>query len=376
MKANYTLFSIWGIPIRINISLVVFLPILAWLIGGDVQLAAYATVITELTPATVDAADLGETERWLVAIGASVGLFASVAFHELGHSWVALRYGIGVESITLWILGGLASLSEMPREWEREFWIAIAGPASSFLLAGLCLVALAVVPGDVTVVVFVLGFLVVMNVVLAVFNMLPAFPMDGGRILRALLARNQPYVRATQTAARIGTFFALLFAIVGIVVVFSPLLLLLALFIYVAATSESRSVVLGELLSGLTVEDLLEEYEPVDADDSARVVFDRLLGSRRTDLAVVSDGQVVGVVTGAMLRNLAFEEYDTTTAGSLATTDLPRFDVDTPAFDALYELMGNRSDAAIVERDGTPIGVVSRGDFTAVLDLRRETVAF
>jgi len=376
MKGNYTLFSVWGIPIRINISLIVFLPILAWLIGSGEQLSAYATVITELTPATVDAADLGDTEQWVVATGAAVGLFASVTFHELGHSWMAMRYDIRVESITLWILGGLASLSEMPREWNREFWIAIAGPASSLLLAAMCLGALAVVPADMTVVIFVVGFLGVMNVVLAVFNMLPAFPMDGGRVLRALLARNQPYVRATQTAARIGTLFALLFAVVGIVVVFSPILLLLALFIYVAATSESRSVVLGELLSGLTVEDLLEEYEPVDADDSAKTVFDRLLGSRRSDLAVVKDGRVVGVVTGAMLRDLPFEEYDTTTAGSLATTDLPRFDVDTPAFDALYELTRGRSEAAIVERDGTPIGVVSRGDFTTVMDLRRETVAF
>ena len=376
MKTNYTLFSIWGIPIRVNISLLVFLPILAWLIGSGEQLAAYETIINSFTPADVDAGALDDTDRWLVATGASVGLFASVTFHELGHSWAAMRYGIRVESITLWILGGLASLAEMPREWNREFWIAVAGPASSILLSGLCLGALAVLPSDLTVVVFVVGFLAVINVVLAVFNMLPAFPMDGGRVLRALLARNRSYVSATRTAASIGTAFAILFAVVGIVVVFSPILLLLALFIYVAASSESRSVVLAELLEGLTVADILETHDPVDVADPARAVFDRLMGSRRSALAVAEDGRVVGVVTGTQLRDLPFEEYETTTAGSLARTDLPRLDADAPAFDALVTLMTGRADTATVERDGEVVGVVSRSDFTTVLDLRRETVAF
>jgi Zn-dependent protease/predicted transcriptional regulator len=376
MKGNYGLFSVWGIPIRINISLLVFLPILAWLVGSGEQLAAYETLMNSFTPADVDAAELGDTERWLIGAGAAVGLFGSVTFHELGHSWAAMRYDIGVDSITLWILGGLASLSEMPREWNREFWIAIAGPVSSILLGALCVGALVVLPAELTVVVFVVGFLAVMNVVLAVFNMVPAFPMDGGRVLRALLARNQSYVGATRTAARIGTLFALLFAVVGIVVVFSPILLLLALFIYVAATSESKSVVLGELLDGLTVGDIVDEYEPVDASDTAAAVFDRLVDSRRTDLAVVDDGQIIGVVTGELLRDLPFDEYETTTAGSLATTDLPHLEASTAAFDALLELQSSHADAAVVERGGTPVGVVCRSDFDAVLDVRRETVAF
>lgn len=376
MRGNYTLLSVWGIPIRINISLLVFLPILAWLVGSGEQLATYETMINSLAPVGVDAAGLEDTDRWLIGSGAAVGLFASVTFHELGHAWVAMRYEIRVESITLWILGGLASLSEMPREWNREFWIAIAGPVSSLLLAGACVGALAVLPAEATIVVFVVGFLAVMNVVLAVFNMVPAFPMDGGRVLRALLARNRSYVGATQAAARVGTLFALLFAVVGIVVVFSPILVLLALFIYVAATSESKSVVLGELLGGLTVADILGESTPVEADDSAAVVFDRLVGSRRTDLAVAENGRVIGVVTGEMLRELPFEEYETTTAGVLATTDLPRIDARTAAFDALSGLNSSRTSAAIVEQEGTPVGVVSRNDFTTVLDVRRETVTF
>ena len=375
---NYTILSIWGIPIRINISLLVFLPILAWLIGSGDQIAAYAEIINGLTPATVDPAELaGANERWFIGIAAAVGLFASVTFHELGHSWVAMRYDIRVESITLWILGGLASLSEMPREWNREFWIAVAGPASSVLLGLLCIAALYVVPSSLTLVVFLLGFLAVMNIILAVFNLLPAFPMDGGRVLRALLARNRSYASATQLAARVGVVFAFLFVFVGVVVVFSPILLLLGLFIYIAATSEARSVMLGELLAGLTVEDLLVESEPVTGESLLATVFDRMLGARRSELTVVDDrGNVSGVVTASALREVPLEAYETTRVESIATTDLPRFDSETSAFDALMELTQSRADVAIVERNGAPVGVVSRSDFTTVLDLRRDAGPF
>ena len=376
MKGNYTLFSIWGVPIQINLSLLVFLPVLAWLVGTGEQLAAYGSLIDLLPTADVDPGALTDTERWLIGAGAALGLFTSVAVHELGHAWIAMRYDIGVESITLWILGGLASLSEMPQQWDREFYIAVAGPVASLLLAALCVGALAVLPAELTVVSFVVGFLAVMNVVLAVFNMIPAFPMDGGRVLRALLGRTRSYASATRTAARVGTGFALLFAVVGIVVVFSPILLLLALFIYVAATSESRSVVVGELLSGLSVADILSESPVVDADDSAADVFDRVVGARRTELVVAENGRIVGVVTGEHLRELPFEEFETTTAGALATMDLPRFDADSSAADALTGLTRSRVDAALVERDGSPIGVVSRNDFSTVLEFRRETSAF
>lgn len=375
MKSNYTLFRIWGIPIRINISLIVFLPILAWLIGSGEQLSVYASIINAMTPATVDAGALAGNERWIVAISVSVGLFASVAFHELGHAWMALRYDIGVESITLWLLGGLASLSAMPKEWNREFWIAVAGPFSSLVLAGACIGSLYFIPESLTLVVFIVGFIGVMNVILAVFNMLPAFPMDGGRVLRSLLARNRSYVSATRTAARIGTGFAIAFLFLG-VLAFAPLLILLALFIYIAATSESRSVILGDLLDGLTVADVLTESEPIDAQASAREVFDRMLGTRKSELAVIENGEIVGVVTGPSLKDLPFEQYDTKTAKSLATTEFPRLDAEMSAFDGMFELMRTRSGVAIIERDGVPVGVVSRDDFTSVLDIRRDVDAF
>ena len=263
----------------------------------------------------------------------------------------------------------------MPKEWNREFWIAIAGPVSSLVLAGACLGTLAVVPESRLLVVFVLGFLTLMNVFLALFNMLPAFPMDGGRVLRALLARDRSYVNATGIAARIGSLFAVLFLILGVLSL-APLFLLLGVFIYLAANGESRSVLLESLLEGLTVDDVRGDHESVEADEPARAVFDRLLETRRSELGVTESGKLVGVVRGQALRDLPFEEYDTATAGSLAVSELPRLEAGTSAFDALSMLTGSRGDLAIVEQENQPVGVVSRSDFTKALDIRRETAAF
>lgn len=374
---NYTIFHIWGIPIRVNISLLVFLPILAFLIGSGEQIGAYSTVITNLTPATVDPAALsGPNDRWLIGGLSAVALFGSVTFHELGHSWAAMRYGIEVESITLWLLGGLASLSSMPEKWNRELWIAVAGPASSLLLAAGGFTALLVVPSSATLVVYCLGFLTVMNVVLAAFNMLPAFPMDGGRVLRALLARNRSYVSATQTAASVGTLFALLFLGIGIYT-FSPILLVLALFIYVAASSESRSVVIAGLLEGLTVADLVSDQEPLPADTSVEAALDRLFASRRSELPVVDeDGEIIGVVTTEGLRSVRTEEYGSTPVGAVATEGLPRIDGRSAAVDGLHALLDDENPVALVEWDGRPIGLISRADFTSALNMRQEGEPF
>ncbi len=374
---NYTILHIWGIPIRINISLLVFLPILAFLIGSGEQIGVYSSLISRLTPATVDPAALsGPNDRWVIGTVSAVALFGSVTFHELGHAWAAMRYDIEVESITLWLLGGLASLSSMPDEWNRELVIAIAGPAASLLLAAGAFAAVIVTPASATLLVYCLGFLCVMNILLAVFNMLPAFPMDGGRVLRALLARNRSYVSATRTAASVGSLFALLFFIVGILNV-SPLLLILALFIHVSASSESRSVVVAGLLSGLTIADLVGDEEPLPADSTVEAALDRLFVSRRSELAVVDEyGEIIGVVTTGDLRSVPTEAYASTAVGEVATRDLPRLDGRADAIDGLTVLSGSESPVALVEWDGEPVGLVSREDFASALRMRRDAEPF
>ncbi|MFC4449021.1 site-2 protease family protein [Halorussus aquaticus] len=368
---NYRITSVWGIPIRINVSLLVFLPVLAWLIGSGEQITIYTGIINGFTPSPLDAADLraGNTP-WLVGSLAAVGLFVSVALHELGHSWAARRYGIGVDSITLWLLGGLANLETIPREWQKEFWIAIAGPAASVLVAAVAYGVVLVVPASLPVVTFVFGWLVVTNLVLTVFNLLPAFPMDGGRVLRALLARSQPYATATRTAARVGALFALGFAILG-VLSFSPLLLLLALFVYGGATSESRLVALDTLLDGVTAADVMAtDTERVTGDTTMADLATRMVEEGRTTYLVTGDdGTVAGIVS---VDDFKRSRGKATSVEEAMDTNVPRITGETSLFD-VYALMNrDRVNAAIVEADGDIQGVITSTEMTTALQIRRE----
>jgi len=373
---NFRIATISGIPIQVNVSLLVFLPILAWLIGSGVQIAFYADLITAATGVAISVDPLLEgTTPWVIGITAAVGLFASVGVHELGHATMARRYGIETESITLWILGGLASLREMPKEWTREFWVAVAGPATSVLVAGVCYLAVVALPASTPVLTFVFGWLFVTNLILAVFNLLPAFPMDGGRVLRALLGRRRSYADATRIAASIGKGFAVLFAIIGVLAP-SPILILLALFIYVAATGESRVVALEAALEGVTARDVLDrEPATIDADESVATLVDRMLAERTTSYTVVDAGDagdVVGVVDLEHLKRV--DDEAGTAVREVMAGGVAEVTPETPAFDVLVAMGdGDAGVAVVVDADGTVVGQITNTSLGAFLQFRRET---
>jgi Zn-dependent protease/predicted transcriptional regulator len=368
---SYTVTSVWDIPIRINVSLIVFLPILAYLIGSGGQIELYAGVIESLTGRGFDLGTLRSGRMpWVIGITAATGLFVSVTLHELGHSWVALRYDLEIESITLWILGGLAALSEIPREWNREFWIAIAGPITSVLVGGVCYAAVLAIPESSQVIRFVVGWLAIVNVTLAVFNLLPAFPMDGGRILRAILARSRPYASATRIAGRIGVVFAVLFAVFG-VLNFNPIFLLLAWFIYGAATTESRTVLLDELLHDITVGDIMSrDPRTVEADTTLREFADRMVRDRRTVYPVTDGGEVVGAVSLADLGGQRNVDRESATVRSVMR-EVPRIDAGADAFDTLAAHGGRGGLLALVTEDGAVAGVLSDSDYSHALTIQR-----
>lgn len=371
---SYTIVRIWDIPIKINVSLVVFLPVLAWLIGRG-QIEIYAGFLESLTGVAFDMDVLtAGNVPWIIGIVAAVGLFVSVTIHELGHSWVAIRYGLTIESITLWILGGMAALSEMPREWNREFWIAIAGPITSVGVGAISYAGMLALGSSLPTVRFVLGWLALTNVILAVFNLLPAFPMDGGRILRALLARKRTYASATRIAGRIGVLFAILFAVVGVLGGFNLMLLLLALFIYGAATTESRTVLLDELLDGLVVGDVMTRDPPtVASETTVAELVERIVQDRKTAYPVVDEvsGDVVGVVTLEDLRGVREVERDAILVGEIAR-EVPRVDPGADAFETLATLSETAGDFMLVADDRKVIGLLSQADYTHALSMQRE----
>ncbi len=366
---NFTIGSVTKIPIRLNITLVVFLPLLAWLISRPEQLATYATAIDLVSPHAVDAEAVGAGRTpLLLGAAAAIGLFVSVLLHELGHSWTARRFDVGISSITLWIFGGMAHMEDLPEDWNVEFWIAIAGPITSLLLAGGFFSALQVVPVSAPVVLYVVGLLAVVNLSLAIFNMLPAFPMDGGRVLRALLARSRTYASATQTAATVGQGFAVLMAIFA-VLSGALLLLLISMFIYVAAAAESRTTVVRDMLRGITVSDLLADRgDAVEADTTVQSLLERIVAERRNGYPVVEGTELVGLVTLAELRDVPPSERDSRRVSAVMKTDPPTISPDADAFEALRLISKEHTDRIVVAENGRVYGTISQRDLMSALE--------
>jgi len=369
---NQRLVTVTGIPIRVNITLLLFVPVIVWLIGSNVGTPEGAEIwvgiLSSLSDAgvTADALRSGGTP-WLLGALAAVGLFFGVTVHELGHAWTARRYDLEISSITLWIFGGMAHMEENPKEWRTEFWIAVAGPITSVAVAAGFYAALRVAP-PFPVLVFVFGWLTIMNLVLAVFNMVPAFPMDGGRVLRALLSRNRPYAEATRTAATVAKFLAVVMGIVGLLG--NPVLVLIALFVYVAASSESRTTTMSEALSGVRVADLMtSEVDTVSPDDTVQGLFDRMLVERHTGYPVVEEGDVVGIVTLSDAKEVSPYEREAFLVEDVMTEDVVTVGPDAEAFEALQTLSRESFGRLVVVEDDDLAGILSRTDVMTALDV-------
>jgi Zn-dependent protease/predicted transcriptional regulator len=366
---NFHVGTITDIPIRLNITFVVFLPVLAWLISRPAQLAAYAGFVASISPHEVDIAMLqtGNTPI-VIGVAAALGLFVGVLLHELGHSWTARRYGITITSITLWIFGGMAHMEDLPEDWNVEFYVALAGPAMSVLVAAVCYALLFVVPAQ-PVVVFVIGWLAVINLTLAIFNMIPAFPMDGGRVLRALLARSRPYAEATQTAASVGKGMAILLAVVA-VLAFAPIMLLVAMFVYVAAGAESRATVMRDLLADMTARDLMStDVRTVTPETTVDEFLDRVVTERTTAYPVMDKDTVTGLVTLNTVRSVDPAKRSSTTVADVMGAAPPSVGPDDDAFEAMRVLGESKGDRVLVVEDGRFVGQITSEDFMSAIEV-------
>lgn len=366
---KFRVMTVMGIPIELHISLLVFLPFLAWRLGNQAYIGTWVAIVNTISPQTIDPTVLlpGLTP-WLIGIGGAIGLFIGVAVHELGHAWVARRYDVQTSSITLWLFGGVAHLEHLPTEWDTEFWIAIAGPITSVLIGLVCYGGLQAVPRSLPVTSFLLGWLALTNVSLAVFNLLPAFPMDGGRVLRSLLARSRPFVQATRMAVSVAKVIALLLGLVGVFTV-NILLILVAGFVYLAAVSEATTVVTRDLLSDISVRDLVRpDMNTVLTGTSVLLLVDQMLTERRTAYIVVDDtGTVVGVITLANLQGAL--ETPQTTVDDIMTKNPPTISADATAFELFTTLGQGRGEYVLLEEDGRTIGLISQTDFMQMLSL-------
>jgi Zn-dependent protease/predicted transcriptional regulator len=269
-------------------------------------------------------------------------LFGCVLLHEFGHALAARRYGIRTRDITLLPIGGVARLERMPNKPIEELWVALAGPAVNvviFLVLYLFLQARAsllpweqmdVVRGSLW------SRLMVVNLFLAAFNLLPAFPMDGGRVVRALLAMRMDYVQATNIAAALGQGMALLFGFIGLL--FNPFLLFIAFFVWIGAAQEASMVQIQSALGGIPVQRvMLTDFRAVSPDDSLDKVVTLILTGWQQDFPVVEGGRVTGVLTRAdllnalaqqgvdrLVRDVMQHEFEVVDAAEMLENVLPR----------------------------------------------------
>jgi Zn-dependent protease len=223
MKTSYKIATVWGIPIRVHISLLLLMAYFSWQAWNIDQ---------DLTDA-------------IMSLAMSVFIFGSIALHELGHSFVALRKDCPVRDITLMFLGGAARLERIPKKPRDEILMALAGPAVSLFLGlsllGLALSPLCPGPHKLIVTVAMLGAL---NIFFAVFNLIPSFPMDGGRVLRACLVKRHGRVKATYIASKLARVIAVIFIIAGIRWINTmPFLMLIGVFVFTASKNEYLMVV-------------------------------------------------------------------------------------------------------------------------------------
>ncbi len=254
------------------------------------------------------------------AIAFILALFACVVLHEFGHALTARKYGIATRDITLLPIGGLARLERTPDDPRQELWVAIAGPAVNVVIAGALYLGIRVTGqtsdlGELTTGEGpFLARLMFVNIFLVLFNLLPAFPMDGGRVLRAFLAMRMDYTRATNIAANVGQAMAFIFGFVGL---FSnPFLIFIALFVWMGAQQEASLTGLKSALSGITVSRaMVTNYHTLAPQDTLRDAVRQILAGSQHDFPVVENGAVIGIVTRKQLVGaLAQQSLDTPVA--------------------------------------------------------------
>ena len=370
MQGSFRLFRIAGVDIEIHWSWLLVFVILTWTLAAGL----FEEEFTDWT----------QTERWMAASATSIVFFASILAHELSHSIVANKLGIPVRRITLFVFGGVSHLEDDSRTPREEFLIAIAGPATSFLIAGLLGALWAVLSPVREPAAVAAGYLAVANGVIGVFNLVPGFPLDGGRVLRAFLWKiTNGVLPATRIASWVGTIVAYGLMVLGIVImvltgeIFSGVwLIFIGWFLRNAAESSYQQVLMHHLLSAVPVRSLLDRsYEWVDPYMTLQTLLDEHILSRSARYFAVKDGLGLGgVITPKDVQRFPKTAWPRTSVHQAMTT-ADRLAVISPevSLDEALQLMRKHNTHQLpVMEGGTLLGFVTRPDIMRTVRLRAE----
>jgi Zn-dependent protease/CBS domain-containing protein len=361
MSWSIPLLRIRGIDIKVHISFGLILVWAAYYWGADTDAGARGA---------------------LFGVVATLLLFVCVTLHELGHAVAAQHYGIEVRDITLLPIGGVARI-DVPENPKQELWIALAGPAVNVLIAAVLIAVGAVLqatslatPADLSDSMRdadwsgLLAYLTLANIGLVVFNAIPAFPLDGGRVLRALLALRTDYRKATRLAVTVGQGLALLFGLIGFATA-DFFLILIAFFVWFGASAEWQHVAMEDVLGGATVgQAMIRQPQVLSATDPLRRAVELTLSTAQADFPVVdADGRVVGLLTlDDVLRGL--RDQPAASVGAVMRRQFPMLRSEEPVMSAQGQL-GNAGVRAmpVVRPDGRLAGLLTAADIGEAIRL-------
>jgi Zn-dependent protease len=362
-KSAISLGRILGIPIGLDYSWFLIFALLTW------------SLATSYYPA--EFGNWPVVQYWVVGAATAILLFVSVLLHELGHSVVALRYKIPVRSITLFIFGGVAQIGSEPPSAIAEFWIAIAGPITSFALA-ILFGLLQPLVGALGPLLAIAKYLAYINGALALFNLIPGFPLDGGRVFRAILwGSTHSLRRATLIAANVGRFIAYGFIILGVWQMFSGnfgnglWIAFIGWFLETAAASQIKQQTIQDLLAGHHVADTMRrDYTSILPNTTLeKLINEHILGSGRRSLVVKQDERVVGLLTLHNVKAIPSSDWAITTAAQvmIPVTQMKRINPDAELTDALGEMDRDGVNQLPVMAGDQILGVLGRDDVISFL---------
>ena len=294
-----------------------------------------------------------------------LSIFVTVFLHELGHALAAKRYNIKTKDITLLPIGGLARLESIPEKPQEELVVAIAGPAVNIALAFITGLFITIpdikdlsveLSGGVDANNFFLNFFIV-NLWLALFNLIPAFPMDGGRVLRALLAMKFERHIATNIAARIGQVLAVGFVFIGF---FSnPFLVFIGLFIFLGAQAEAEFTLTQSLLKGYTVRDvLMRQYQTIESNETVKTAVAMLLNGQSRNFLITENGLSVGTLSREEIIKALSEQGENVVIHNVMNKDLVYLDADSPLENAYQQVQQSKADLMPVMENKRLIGTL------------------
>lgn len=363
--------KIMGIPVRIHYTLWLVFILITWSLAYGYMPRQYPGLST-LT-------------YWAIGITSAIILFASVLIHELSHSYVAKKNGLPIARITLFFFGGVSEMTEEPQNPKLEVKMAAAGPLMSFLIAGILgsawyLSELVKAPVAITAI---LGYGALINAILGLFNLLPAFPLDGGRVFRGTLwTRSGNLIGATRTATRLSEAFSLLMMFGGFVFIITGdfvdgiWIVVLGWFIRSGAETSLRQTLVGETLSGVTVGDIMTKsvLTVPPGITVEQLASDYFLVHRHGGYPVIRDGKILGMVTLQSVRAIPKDMRASTRVEEAMVHGEPMVTVKSTlsALDAMHKMARERVGRLLIVENGQVMGIVTRGDLMRTIQTRQE----